>query len=145
MSEKCWEFGRISADNLPGDAAMSTLFTKIINREIPGDIVYEDGQVTAFRDIDPAAPIHILIVPNKEIATVNDVTEDDTLVIGRMVIAAAKIAQQEGIAEDGYRLVINCGPNGNQEVFHIHMHLLAGKNLGPILDRSYSTRGQAAA
>ncbi len=121
---------------------MSTLFTKIIKREIPGDIVYEDELVTAFRDIDPVAPTHILIVPNKEIATVNDVTAADEPIIGRMVSAAAKIAADQGIASDGYRLVINCGANGNQEVFHLHMHLLGGKNLGPILDRSISERGQ---
>lgn len=112
---------------------MSTIFTKIINGEIPGDIVYRDDKVVAFRDINPMAPTHILIVPIKEIVSVRDVTEADEATLGRMLIAARKIAEQEGIAEGGYRLIINNGEHAGQEVFHLHMHLLGGHSLGPML------------
>ncbi len=112
---------------------MPTIFSKIIAGELPGDIVYRDDQVTAFRDIQPQAPVHILIVPNKEIATVNDVEEADEQLIGRMVTAARRIAAQEGVAEKGYRLLINCNRDAGQEVFHLHMHLFGGRPLGPML------------
>lgn len=114
---------------------MASIFSKIIAGEIPGDIVYRDELVTAFRDINPQAPTHILIVPNKEIATVNDVAEADEMAMGRLIMAAKKIAEQEGIAEDGYRLIVNCGKHGHQEVFHVHMHLVGGRPLGPMLYR----------
>jgi histidine triad (HIT) family protein len=114
---------------------MSTIFSRIIAGEIPAEIVYRDGLVTAFRDINPQAPIHILIVPNKAIATVNDLTEEDELVAGRLLLVAKKLADQEGIAADGYRLMINCNQHGGQEVFHLHMHLLGGRPLGPMLAR----------
>ncbi len=112
---------------------MPTIFAKIIRGEIPADIVYQDERVTAFRDIDPVAPTHILIVPNKLIATVNDVTEDDKLLVGHMVFVAAQLARQEGIAEDGYRLIFNCNQHGNQVVFHLHLHLVGGRPLGPMI------------
>lgn len=112
---------------------MSTIFTKILNKEIPADIVYEDEQVTAFKDINPQAPVHILIIPNKEIPTVNDVTEEDAAMLGRLFVAAKQIAKEQGIAEDGYRLLVNCGSHGGQEVMHLHMHLLGGRGLGPML------------
>jgi histidine triad (HIT) family protein len=114
---------------------MATLFTRIIEGEIPGDIVYRDDLVTAFRDINPLAPVHILIVPNKEIPTVNDITEADEQIVGRMLVVAGKIAAQEGIAGDGYRLIVNCNEHGGQEVFHLHMHLIGGRPLGPMLRR----------
>jgi len=114
---------------------MSTIFAKIIAGEIPADVVYRDELVTAFRDINPQAPTHILIVPNKEIATVNDLTEADEQVAGRLLLVAKKLAAQEGIAEDGYRLMINCNQHGGQEVFHLHLHLLGGRPLGPMLAR----------
>lgn len=114
---------------------MSTIFAKIIAKEIPSDIVYQDDLVTAFRDIHPQAPTHILIVPNKEIPTVNDVAPEDEQVLGRMFIAAKKIAEQEGIASSGYRLLINCRDDAGQEVYHLHMHLLGGRNLGPMLTK----------
>lgn len=112
-----------------------TIFSKIIRGEIPADIVFQDDTVTAFRDISPQAPTHILIIPNKLIPTVNDVTAQDEQVLGHLFVVAAKIAQQEGIAEEGYRLVMNCNKHGGQEVFHIHMHLLGGKPLGPLLSK----------
>lgn len=114
---------------------MSTLFTKIIKKEIPSDIVYQDDQVTAFRDIYPQAPVHILIVPNKEIPTVNDLTPDDEPLIGHMFTVAKRVAAQEGVAESGFRLLLNCNRDANQEVFHLHMHLFGGRQLGPMLMR----------
>lgn len=112
---------------------MPTLFTKIIRGEIPGDIVYQDDEVTAFRDIHPQAPTHILIVPNKEISTVNDLTEEDQMVAGKLLLVAKQLAAAEGIAENGYRLLINCNAHGGQEVFHLHLHLIGGRPLGPML------------
>jgi histidine triad (HIT) family protein len=110
-----------------------TLFSKIVRRELPADIVFQDDQVTAFRDINPQAPTHILIVPNKIIPTVNDVTQEDEATLGHLFIVAHQIAKSEGIDTDGYRLLINCGQHANQEVFHLHMHLLGGRPLGPML------------
>ena len=109
---------------------MTTIFETIIAGELPGDIVYRDELVTAFRDIQPLAPTHVLIVPNKPIPTVNDLTDADEALAGRMLHVAARIAAQEGIAEDGYRLIINCNRNGGQEVYHLHMHLLGGRRMG---------------
>ncbi|WPC73162.1 purine nucleoside phosphoramidase [Vibrio porteresiae] len=113
--------------------AEETIFSKIIRKEIPADILYQDDLVTAFRDINPRAPSHILIIPNKLIPTVNDVAEEDELALGRMFTVAKKIAEQEGIAADGYRLIVNTNAFGGQEVYHIHMHLLGGRPLGPLL------------
>lgn len=112
---------------------MPTIFSKIIDGEIPADIVYKDDQVTAFRDINPQAPVHILIIPNKEIPTVNDVTEQDEQLIGHMFTVAKRIAEKENVAENGYRLLVNCNRDGGQEVFHLHMHLFGGRRLGPML------------
>ncbi len=112
-----------------------TIFSKIIRREIPSDIVYQDDLVTAFRDIHPQAPTHILIVPNRLIPTVNDVSEADEVALGRMFTVAKKIAAQEGIAESGYRLIVNCKDDGGQDVYHLHMHIVGGRKLGPMLLR----------
>lgn len=114
---------------------MTTIFAKIIGGEIPATIVYQDDLVTAFRDIQPQAPTHILIVPNKVIPTVNDVTAEHELTLGRLFTVAAKLAAQEEIAENGYRLIVNCNRDGGQEVYHLHMHLLGGRRLGPMLAR----------
>lgn len=110
-----------------------TIFSKIIRREIPSDIIYQDDSVTAFRDISPQAPVHILIIPNKIIPTVNDIGEEDEKVLGHLFTVAAKLAKQEGIDESGYRLIMNCNKDGGQEVYHLHMHLLGGKQLGKII------------
>ena len=115
--------------------AEETIFSKIIRKEIPADIVYQDDLVTAFRDINPQAPTHILVIPNDLIPTMDDVTTDDEAVLGRMMTVASKIARDEGLAEDGYRLMINCKQHGGQEVYHIHLHLLGGRPLGPMLSR----------
>ena len=112
-----------------------TIFSKIIRKEIPADIVYQDDLVTAFRDIHAQAPTHILIIPNKLIPTVDDVVAEDEATLGRMFLAAAKIARAEGIATDGYRLIVNCREHGGQEVFHLHMHLVGGKKLGRMLPK----------
>ena len=114
---------------------MSTIFAKIIAREIPSDMVFQDDQVTAFRDINPQAPTHILIVPNREIPTANDVTTADEQLLGHMFVVAGQVAAAEGIDADGYRLIVNCNEHGGQEVFHLHLHLLGGRPLGPMLTR----------
>lgn len=113
--------------------AEETIFSKIIRQEIPTPLLYQDDLVTAFRDILPQAKSHILIIPNKVIPTVNDVTENDELTIGRMFSVARKLAKEEGIDEDGYRLIMNCNKHGGQEVYHIHMHLVGGQPLGRML------------
>lgn len=115
---------------------MTSIFSKIVSGEVPSEIVYQDELVTAFWDIHPAAPVHILIVPNKEIPTVNDLTKDDEKVAGRMILVAAKVAQQEGIADDGYRLIVNCNRHGGQEIYHLHLHLIGGRHLGPMVKRA---------
>lgn len=113
--------------------AEETIFSKIIRKEIPADVVYQDDLVTAFRDINPRAPSHILIIPNKLIPTTNDIEEADEATMGRMFTVARKLAKDEGIDEDGYRLIVNCNSHGGQEVYHIHMHLVGGRPLGPML------------
>ncbi len=107
-----------------------SIFTKIIKREIPAQIVYEDDEVIAFNDINPKAPIPILIVPKKQIPTINDLKEDDSELIGKIILRAKDIAVKLGIAERGYRLIFNCNEEGGQTVFHIHCHLIGGKKLG---------------
>lgn len=107
-----------------------TIFHKIIRREIPADIVYEDEHLIAFRDIAPQAPVHVLFVPKTDVATLNDVREDQAEVVGRLALAAARFAKAQGFAEDGYRIVMNCNDHGGQTVFQIHLHLLAGAPLG---------------
>lgn len=106
-----------------------TIFAKIIRGEIPADIVHDDDRVLAFRDVSPQAPTHILVIPKKAIPTANDIAEEDDGLIGHMVHVAAQIARTEGIAQDGYRLVINCNQNGGQAVYHLHLHLLGGRKL----------------
>ncbi|MYL23138.1 histidine triad nucleotide-binding protein [Vreelandella massiliensis] len=106
---------------------MECLFCKIINREIPGDIVYEDDEVLAFNDLNPQAPTHILIIPKKHIATLNDIEESDLATIGRLQYTAAQIAKEKGFADEGYRVVMNCNDMGGQTVYHIHMHLMGGR------------------
>jgi histidine triad (HIT) family protein len=106
-----------------------TLFTKIIEGTIPSDKVYEDEDFCAFRDINPAAPCHVLIVPKKVIPKISDAQPEDADLLGRLLLTANTLAAQLGIAEGGYRLVINCGENGGQEVMHLHLHILGGRQL----------------
>jgi histidine triad (HIT) family protein len=110
-----------------------TIFIRIIQGEAPADILYQDDLVTAFRDNNPKAPTHVLIVPNQAIPTSDDVTRDDEPVLGRMFTVASEMAREEGIAGDGYRLIVNCRRHGGQEIYHLHMHLVGGRRLGPML------------
>ncbi|MBJ2128161.1 histidine triad nucleotide-binding protein [Alteromonas sp. IB21] len=107
-----------------------TIFDKIINKEIPADILYEDELALAFKDINPQAPTHFLVIPKKQIATVNDIAEEDRVVVGHLSFVAAQIAKEQGFADQGYRTVMNCNEYGGQTVYHIHLHVLAGKPLG---------------
>ena len=109
---------------------MDTIFDKIIRREIPADIVYEDEDLIAFRDIAPQAPVHVLFVPKTPIATLDDLDPAHADVVGKLVLAAAAYARREGFADTGYRVVMNCNRDAGQTVFQIHLHLLAGAQLG---------------
>ena len=109
--------------------AEDCLFCKIIEGEIDSDIVYEDERVIAFKDIEPQAPVHFLIVPRKHIATLLDLEEEDNELIGHIYQVANQLAEEEGIAEDGFQIISNCGEAGGQSVFHIHYHLLGGRDL----------------
>jgi histidine triad (HIT) family protein len=106
-----------------------TIFSKIIRREIPADIVFEDEYVLAFRDISPQAPVHVLFVPKQPYATLNDVPESEAELLGRLLLAAAAYAKDQGFAESGYRVLMNVNSDGGQTVFHLHLHLLAGRAL----------------
>jgi len=114
-----------------------TIFSKIIDKSIPAEIIYEDELALAFKDINPQAPIHFLVIPKKPIATINDIEEADKTLVGHLYWVAAKIAADMGFAEQGYRAVMNCNEDGGQTVYHIHLHVLAGKALGwpPYQDR----------
>jgi histidine triad (HIT) family protein len=122
-----------------GAPSMPTLFEKIIAGELPAAIVHKDDRVTAFRDIRPVAPTHILIVPTKPIPTANDVADEDEALLGHMLIVARDLAKAEGIAANGYRLIINCNAHGGQEVYHLHLHLIGGRPLGPMVVRQERT------
>jgi histidine triad (HIT) family protein len=112
-----------------------TIFGRIVRGEIDADVVYRDELVTAFRDISPKAPTHVLIVPNEPVPTVADVEAGHEAALGRMFTVARRIAEEEGIAESGFRLIVNTRDHGGQEVYHLHMHLLGGRPLGPLLQR----------
>ena len=105
---------------------MPTLFERIVAGELPADIVYRDDEITAFRDIRPQAPVHILIIPNKPIPTVNDIADADAMLVGRLFVVARDLAKKLGIAADGFRLLVNCNSHGGQEVYHLHMHVMGG-------------------
>ncbi len=108
------------------------IFCKIARKEIPASIIYEDEKTMAFKDINPVAPVHVLIIPKKHIASVNDLDRDNAEVLIDIHLAASKIAKEFGISDNGYRLINNCGADAGQTVLHIHYHLLGGKDLGPI-------------
>ena len=110
---------------------METIFSKIIRKEIPADIVFENERIVAFRDIAPKAPTHIVVIPKKEIVNVADLSTEDQALIGEIFLVIKDLAEKEGVAESGYRVVTNSGSEGGQEVLHLHFHLLGGKNLGP--------------
>lgn len=105
------------------------VFCRIISGIAPAAVLYQDDQITAFKDIHPITPIHILVVPNRHISSLNDIGEDDDSLLGKMVLAAQKLAVQNGLRERGYRVVINTGPEAGQSVFHLHLHLIGGKRM----------------
>jgi len=106
------------------------LFCKMVAGEITPDVVYEDDEVLAFRDVNPQAPLHVLVIPKAHIATTNDLDDGNAAVIGSLILAARQIAADEGVAEPGYRMVMNCNPAAGQSVYHIHLHLLGGRSMG---------------
>ena len=110
-----------------------SVFTKIINRELPATIVYEDDDIIAFVPLRLQAPVHLLIVPKKEIPTINDINEEDTMLLGKLFVVAKKLAKEQGVSETGYRLSMNINEDAGQSVFHLHMHLLGGKELGSMV------------
>ena len=109
---------------------MDCIFCRIISGEIPSDILYQDEQVVAFRDINPKAPVHLLLVTRKHIESVAELSEDEASIMGHLVTVANRLAREAGISEKGYRLVVNSGPEGGQEVPHLHLHLLGGRQMG---------------
>ena len=108
---------------------MSTIFSKIINKEIPAEIVYEDDELLAFNDVNPQVPIHILIIPKKEIKTLNHLDSSNQAIVGKMVLLAKDLAKKYNIHKSGYRTIFNCNDDGGQTVFHIHLHLIGGRPL----------------
>ncbi len=106
------------------------IFCKIIKREIPSSIVYEDSEIIAFRDVNPQAPVHILVIPKRHIESLIDLKEEDELLVGKIYTVINKVVRQEGIDEKGFRIIVNCGDDGGQEVKHLHFHILGGKKLG---------------
>jgi len=123
----------VSESVLPGsqwsENMSDDLFLKIVSREIPADIIYENDEVLAFRDINPQAPLHVLIIPKTQIRTINDMQVQDAELFGKLFLAAQQIAREQGVAKDGYRVVMNCNEAAGQTVFHVHLHLLAGRRL----------------
>jgi histidine triad (HIT) family protein len=115
------------SDPIQEDNVSDTIFGRIAAGEIPADILYQDDDLVAFRDLSPQAPTHILIIPRKPIPTLNHLEEEDAELVGKLFLAAARVAKQAGIAEAGYRVVINCNAAGGQTVFHLHLHLLGGR------------------
>lgn len=105
------------------------LFCNIVQKHIPANIIYDDEAMIAFRDINPQAPVHLLVIPKQHVSTVNDLAAADEALVGRMVLTAQRLAQAEGIAESGYRLVMNCNSDGGQTVHHIHLHILGGRGM----------------
>jgi histidine triad (HIT) family protein len=108
---------------------MDCLFCKVANGDVPAELIYEDDKVVAFRDIAPQAPVHCLIIPREHIPSINDLNEEHTALMGHLIQVATKIASEQGVATDGYRLNINCNPQGGQTVYHIHLHLLGGRQM----------------
>jgi len=130
-----WSQSQMYQKNKADKIKQGSVFTKIINRELPATIIYEDSDILAFVPLRSQAPIHLLIVPKKEIHTINDVTEEDTLLLGKLFLVAKKLAKEKGISETGYRLSMNINEDAGQSVFHLHMHLLGGHKLGPMVNQ----------
>ena len=120
---------------MTNDIRKECLFCRIADGELPSEIVWQDEDLVAFKDINPAAPTHVLIIPRKHLASLNEMQEEDIPIIGKISYVAAMLARQLGVAESGWRLISNCGKDSGQEVPHLHYHLVGGKFLGPICDR----------
>lgn len=112
---------------MAANVSTECLFCKIVDRELPSDIVFEDDELLAFRDINPQAPMHMLLVPKRHIPTINDLADGDAALVGRLVLRARTLAEDEGLAEPGYRLILNCNRDGGQTVYHLHLHLMGGR------------------
>jgi histidine triad (HIT) family protein len=108
---------------------LECVFCNILRGEMPAEFVYEDEQIVAFRDINPQAPVHVLILPRKHIPSTNQITPGDVGILGEMILVARKVAEIEGVADSGYRLVINCNEDSGQEIYHLHLHLLGGRRM----------------
>jgi histidine triad (HIT) family protein len=108
------------------------IFCKIAAGEIPATVVYQDDEIVVFEDISPRAPVHLLLIPRQHLATLNDPGPEHSGMLGRMALKAAELAREKGVSESGYRVLINCNPDGGQEVFHLHMHMIGGRRLGPM-------------
>jgi len=128
-----WSQSETYQKNKTKKIEQGSVFTKIIKRELPATIVYEDEDIIAFVPLRLQARVHLLIVPKKEIYTINDITEEDTLLLGKLFLVAKKLAKENGVAETGYRLSMNINEDAGQSVFHLHMHLLGGEKLGPMV------------
>ncbi len=128
-----WSQSKTYQENKAKKIKAGSVFTKIIDRKLPATIVYEDEDIIAFVPLRLQAPVHLLIVPKKEIQTINDITEKDIALLGKLFLVAKKLAKEKGIAETGYRLSMNINENAGQSVFHLHMHLLGGEKLGPMV------------
>lgn len=111
------------------DDSGDTIFHKIMRKEVPADIIYEDDEIIALNDINPVAPVHFLVIPRKTLPSLREAEQEDTDLLGRMLLKAKEIAKQRGLAETGYRLAINAGPAGGQEVFQLHIHVIGGRTL----------------
>ncbi len=111
------------------------VFCKIVKGELPAKVVYEDDLIMAFHDINPQRKVHVLVIPKKHIPSLNDLTEEDKELMGHLMVKIPEIAKKLGIAEDGYRVIVNTGPNGGQEIYHVHFHILGGERVGPMVCR----------
>lgn len=129
----CWSQSLEYQQKKASKIEKSSVFTQIINGELKATIVYEDEDIIAFVPLRLQAPVHLLIVPKKEVHTINDISEEDTLLLGKLFLVAKKLAKEQGISETGYRLSMNINEDAGQSVFHLHMHLLGGKTLGPMV------------
>lgn len=142
VSAPAWSQSEVYQKQKAAKIAEGSVFTKIIKREAPATIVYEDDDVIAFVPTRLQAPVHLLIVPKKEIPTINDITEEDALLLGKLFLVAKKLAKENGISETGYRLAMNMNEDAGQSVLHLHMHLLGGRKLGPMVTQPESNSQQ---
>lgn len=142
VSACCWSQSKQYTEKKNRLLGEMSPFEKIIARSEPRELEYEDSDVVVFKGLRDQAPVHLLIVPKRRINTLNEATVEDALLLGKMILVAQQIAKEKGIAETGYRLVFNTNEDSGQSVFHIHLHLLGGMKLGPMVDQTWSTSGE---